>query len=199
MHSGPVYTEKEMLFRLRRGDEHAFVWIYQTYKKPVGYKLFRLLKSETLVEEVMQDLFLKIWEHRASIDVEKSFKSYLYRILENMVIDLFRRAKKEKSILNEIIAGNTEWYTHIEESIFRQENASLLDQLIAQLPAQRKKIFIACKLEGKSYKEVADEYGITASTVNDHLQKAMRHLRRKLVIAPDALLVFIIHLLVREF
>lgn len=188
-----------MLFRLRRGDEQAFAWIYRAYKKPISYKLFRLLKSEILVEEMMQDIFLKLWEHRESIDTEKSFRSYLYRISENMVIDLFRRAKKEKSILDEIIAGNTELYTHIEESIFRKENASLVDQLIAQLPAQRKKIFIACKLEGKSYKEVADEYGITASTVNDHLQKAMHYLRSKLVITPDALLIFIINLLIREF
>ncbi len=184
-----------MLLRLQRGDEQAFAWIYHAYKNPIGYKLLRLLKSETLVEEVMQDVFLKVWEHRASIAIDKSFKSYLYRISENMVIDLFRRARKEKSILDEIIAGNTELYTHIEEAIFKKEYASLLDQLIAQLPAQRKKIFIACKLEGKSYKQVAEEYGIATTTVNDHLQKAMHYLRSNLIIAQDALLIFIINLL----
>lgn len=199
MHAKPIHIEKEMLLRLQQGDEQAFLWIYHAYKSPIGYKLLRLLKSETLVEEMMQDIFLKVWEHRASIDVEKSFKAYLYRISQNMVIDLFRRAKKEKAILEEIIAGNTELYTHIEESIFQKENASLLNRLIEQLPAQRKKIFIACKLEGKSYKEVADQYGITASTVNDHLQKAMHYLKSKLFITPDALLIVIINLIVREF
>lgn len=197
MHTKPVDKEREMLLRLRQGDEGAFAWIYHTYKNLIGYKLLRLLKSETLVEEMMQEVFLKVWEHRASIAIDKSFKSYLYRITENMVIDLFRRAKKEKSILDEIIAGNTELYTHIEEAIFKKEHANLLDQLITQLPARRKKIFIACKLEGKSYQQVAKEYGIATTTVNDHLQKAMHYLKSRLTVAQDALLVFIINLLLR--
>lgn len=184
-----------MLLRLQQGDAGAFEWIYHNYKRRIAYKLLRLLKSEALVEETMQDIFLKVWEHRESIDVNKSFKSYLYHISQNKVIDLFRRSRTEKAILDEVIAGNTELYTHIEESIFTKENGKLLDQLIDQLPAQRKSIFIACKLEGKSYKQVADEYGIAPTTVNDHLQKAMRFLRTKLTVAPDALLIIFINLL----
>ncbi|HMR20426.1 MAG TPA: RNA polymerase sigma-70 factor [Sphingobacterium sp.] len=184
--------EREMLFSLRQGDENAFAWIYHSYKNLIGARLFRLLKSEVLVEEVMQDVFMKVWENRTTIDMDKSFKSYLYRITENMVIDIFRRTKKEKSILNEIISGNTELYTHIEEEIFKKENAYLLDQLIVQMPDKRKKIFIACKLEGKSYQQVATECGIATTTVNDHLQKAMHFLRNKLIISQDVLTILII-------
>lgn len=195
MHSNHTEDEREILLRLSRGDEQAFARIYHSYKNLIGYRLLRLLKSETLVEEVMQDVFLKVWEHRSSIDINRSFKSYLYRITENMVIDLFRRAKKERSILEEIIAGNTELYTHIEEAIFKKEHASLLDQLIAQLPVQRKKIFIACKLEGKSYQEVAKEFGIATTTVNDHLQKGMHYLRSKLIVTPDVTVILIMGVL----
>lgn len=186
-----------MLLRLREGDEQAFVWIYRTYQNLIGYKLLRLLKSEALVEEMMQEVFLKVWEHRSSIVIDRPFKSYLYRITENMVIDLFRRARKEKVILDEIIAGNTELYTHIEEAIFKKEYASVLDKLIAQLPDRRQKIFMACKLEGKSYQQVAKEYGIATTTVNDHLQKAMHFLRSKLAVAQDIFLVFILNLLLQ--
>lgn len=197
MRSKPINTEEEskILARLRCGDEKAFAKVYHTYKNIIGHRLFRLLKSETLVEEVMQDLFLKVWENRAAINPDKSFKLYLYRIAGNRVIDLFRRTKREKAILEEIIAGNTELYTHIEETLFKKEYASLLDRLIVQMPAQRKKIFIACKLEGKSYQEAADEFGIATTTVNDHLQKAMHYLKSKLVANHDALMLLTLSLL----
>ncbi|PPL02883.1 RNA polymerase sigma-70 factor, ECF subfamily [Parapedobacter indicus] len=197
--SKPINTEEEskILTRLRCGDEKAFAEVYHTYQNRIGHRLLRLLKSEILAEEVMQDIFLKVWENRTSIDPEQPFKSYLYRIAENRVIDLFRRAKKEQSILEEIIAGNTELYTHIEEALFKKEYASLLDRLIVQMPAQRKKIFIACKLEGKSYQEAADEFGIATTTVNDHLQKAMHYLKSKLVVNHDALMLLTVSLLLQ--
>src|SRR5690606_5669835 len=119
-----------------------------------GHSLLHLLKSDILVEEVLQDVFLKIWEQRASIDPTRSFKAYLYRIAENRVYDFFRKAAKERGILQEIIAANSELYTHVEEALLRKENSELLNDVLARLPYQRKRIFVACKLEGKSYKEV---------------------------------------------
>ncbi|MGK6350977.1 RNA polymerase sigma factor [Parapedobacter sp. DT-150] len=169
--------ETHLLLRLRDGDSQAFQRIYDKYKNPLGRSLLRLLKSETLAEELLQDLFLKIWEHRASIDHTKSFKSYLYRVAENMVYDLFRKAAKEKEVLQTIVAANTELYTHVEEALLKKEDSAFLEHLLAQLPSQRKKIFLACKLEGKSYKEVAEEFGISTTTVNDHIQKAMQYLK----------------------
>ena len=198
MHLKPIHIEKEMLRRLRQGDEKAFSWIYRTYKTPIAYRLLRLLKSETLVEEVLQNIFMNVWEHRTTIDADKSFRGYLYRMAQHKVIDLFRRAKKEKSILDEIVAANSELYTHIEEAVFRKENTYLLNQLISRLPARRREIFVACKLEGKSYQEVAEANGISTTTVNDHIQKAMQFLRNSLQFAPDAWLIVVINLLIGE-
>lgn len=169
--------EVQLLLRLRDGDDLAFGQIYDRYKARLGYSLLRLLKSEVLAEELLQDVFMKVWEHRAAIDPTRSFKAYLYRIAENMAYDFFRRAAREKEILQEIIAANTELYTHVEESLLKKENIAFLERLLAQLPSQRKKIFVACKLEGKSYKEVAEEFGISTTTVNDHIQKAMECLK----------------------
>ena len=167
-----VPDEKELLRRLQLGDERAFTEIYGIHKDRIGYRLLRLLKSEALAEEILQDLFLKIWQTRASIDLSKSFKAYLYRIAENLVYDLFRKAAKEKELLEQIVSANTELYSHIEENLFQKENEYILHEALSMLPTRRKEVFIACKLEGKSYKQVAEELGISATTVNDHIQKA---------------------------
>lgn len=176
--------EVQLLLRLRDGDDLAFGQIYDRYKARLGYSLLRLLKSEVLAEELLQDVFMKVWEHRAAIDPTRSFRAYLYRIAENMAYDFFRRAAREKEILQEIIAANTELYTHVEESLLKKENIAFLERLLAQLPSQRKKIFVACKLEGKSYKEVAEEFGISTTTVNDHIQKAMECLKTNIYRIP---------------
>lgn len=191
-------NEERLLLRLKGGDDLAFKLIYDHYKDSLGNSLLSLLKSEVLAEEVLQDLFLKIWENRTSIDHRRSFKSYLYRIAENMVYDLFRRATKEKMILKEIIAANSELYTHVEEALIKKENTASLEQLIAQLPNQRQRVFTACKLEGKSYKEVADELGISTNTVNDHVQKAMQYLKANLHRAPAVYILFLLSAFLSE-
>src|SRR5690606_15337893 len=169
--------ESHLLLGLRKGDTLAFGQIYDRYKDKLGHSLLRLLKSEAFAEEILQDVFMEDWEHRASIDHTRSFKAYLYRIAENMEYDFFRRAAKEKEIVQQITAANTELNTHVEEALLKKENTALLEKLLAQLPGQRKRVFTACKLEGKSYKEVAEELGISTTTVNDHVQKAMKYLK----------------------
>lgn len=183
--------EQKLLKRLQLGDEEAFTDIYGIYKDRIGYRLLRLLKSEALAEEILQDLFLKVWQKRDTIDLTKSFKSYLYRIAENMVYDLFRRAAKEKELLDQILSANTELYTHIEENLFQKENEYILHEALSLLPARRKEVFIACKLEGKSYKQVADELGISATTVNDHIQKASVFLKTRIPSMMSVLLLLL--------
>lgn len=169
--------ERDLLCRLRDGDEEAFGVIFHRYKGPLTHRLLYLLKSETLTQDVLQDLFLKVWGQRSTIDIDKSFRSFLYRIAENMVFDLFRKVKKEKEIFHEILQASSEFYTHVEERVFKEEEIHLLKSILDKLPKRRKEIFIACKLEGKSYKEAAVEFGVSVSTINDHIQKATHYLK----------------------
>lgn len=169
--------ERELLTRLRKGDESAFVAIYDRYKDALAMRLLYLLKSDALAEEALQDLFLKVWDRRATIEPDKSFKAYLFRIAESITYDIFRKAKLQRNIFAKLVAANTGWYTHIEETIIDSENRGILEAMLQRLPSKRRKIFVACKLEGKCYKEVAREYGISTTTVNDHIQKATQYLK----------------------
>ena len=78
--------------RLLQGDELAFEKIYRLYSPRLYGKLLKLLKSVPQTEEILQDVFLKVWEYRASIDPEKSFRAFLFKIAENKVYDFFRKA-----------------------------------------------------------------------------------------------------------
>jgi len=186
--------EKQLLLLLKEGDEHAFFEIYHLYKEQIGYRLLRLLRSDELAEEVLQDVFMKVWSGRKSIDETLSFKAYLHRIAQNLVIDLMRRATKERTIYDHIMATTSELYSHIEENIFKKENEQLLYQVIDMLPPQRKKVFLLFKIEGKSYKEISEELGISASTIKEHIQKATLFVKERLTTTSGLHLLLLVYL-----
>lgn len=169
--------ERKLLARLKKGDENAFVAIYDRYKDALSIKLLYLLKSDALAEEALQDLFMKVWTRRSFIDPEKSFGSYLYRIAESIAYDIFRKAQRQRHVFEKLALANSGSYTHVEESIIEDENRGMLETILQHLPTKRRRIFVACKLEGKSYKEAAEEFGVSTSTVSDHIQKATQHLK----------------------
>ena len=169
--------EKSLLLRLKNGDERAFEILYNNYKFRIAGNLFKLLKSDDLVKETLQELFFKLWEVRAQIDPEKSFKSYLFRIAENLVIDYFRKVAKDKRLLTKIVASSSELYLHIEEDMLNREEVQKFQEAVNMMPPQRKMVFTLCKLEGKSYKEVEEIMGINAKTISSHMLQANRFLR----------------------
>jgi len=171
------HDERELLSLLKQGNEQAFEKIYKVYSSRLFGNVFKMVKSETTTQEILQDVFIKIWSNRASIDLDKSFRSYLFRIAENKVYDFFRKASRDKKIQAQLFATATEGYEHIEEMIYRKENALLLQKAIGSLSPQRQQIFRLIKLDNKSYDEVSRLLGISVSTISDHIVKANKAIR----------------------
>lgn len=180
-------TEIELTLLLKKGDRNAFGKLYERYKMPLAANLFKLLKSEELTFDLLQDLFLKLWENRAQIDVEKSFRAYLFKIAENMVYDYYRKAARDTKMQLTIMQTSTEIYSYIEEDILIKEHSNLLREAVAQMPPQRRQVFTLFKLEGKSYKEIESIMGINGKTINSHLFQASKflkeHFAKKLAIS----------------
>jgi RNA polymerase sigma-70 factor (family 1) len=169
--------EKDLLFELIRGNELAFKKIYQLYSSILFGRLMKLLKSESQAQEILQDVFVKLWQHRKAIDPEKSFRSFLFKIAENKVYDFFRKAARDKNMESQLIAFSTSTYNIIEEFKSGDENLATLQKALDSLPPQRQQVFRLCKLEGKSYKEVSELLGISVSTISDHIVKGTKSIR----------------------
>ena len=170
--------ERDLLMALRQGDERAFEKIYQLYSLRLFGKLMNLVKSEAQAKDILQEVFLKLWEHRQSIDLEKSFRSYLFKITENKVYDFFRQAARDKIKEQQLVHSSTIDYSFIEYCKTSKDHLQTLTKAIDELPPQRKQIFSLCKLEGKSYKEVSDLLNISVSTISDHIVKGTKSIRK---------------------
>ena len=173
--------EKELLLLIKQGHEAAFERIYKLYSPRLFANIYKMVRSQSTAQEILQEVFIKVWNNRAGIDSERSFRSYLFRIAENNVYDFFRKAARDKRQQSHLLAVAIEHYEHIEEILLRKENALILQKAIDSLSPQRHEVFRLCKLEGKSYDEVSKQLGISSSTISDHIVKANKAVREYLI------------------
>jgi RNA polymerase sigma-70 factor (family 1) len=179
-------SETLLLAEVRTGSKKAFEQLYRNYKFRVYRTIHKQISDDAIAEELMQDVFIKIWEKRSDLDLEKSFVAYLFSIAGSRVVDYCRKAKRDQAIKANLQLIASEISEEPLESTFSREEDDLLARAIEQLPPQRKKIFLLCKLEGKSYEEVSRLYGVSTSTISDHIVKATKFLRKCLVNTPAA-------------
>ena len=191
-------NEKELLQQLSAGDQIAFDQIYHQYKDRIYSNLLKLLRSDELAEELLQEVFYKLWLKKEKIEEVQSFSSYLYRMTANIVADFYRKAALDKKLQDQLIYSRTELYDHIEDHINYKESNSLLQQAISSLPPQRQLVFNLCKVEGKSYDEVSKILGISTSTINDHIVKATHAIRKNFLGSQEATLVIVLEWLLHH-
>lgn len=172
------YTgERKLLILLKEGDEKAFETLYYMYSKDLYANILRFVKSPAIAEELLQDLFQRIWEKHPSIDATKSFKSFLFTIAKHLIYDFFRREIRRRNMEDYLIAVSSTTYNHVTDVLEQKETDSQLERALQQLPPKRKLIFTLCKIEGKSYEEVSRLLGISTATISDHIVKATKSVK----------------------
>lgn len=165
---------RSLLVSLRQSCEPSFNCIYNYYAKPLYRKVYGIIKDEAKSEEIIQDLFIKVWQKREEIDPDRAFKSFLYTIASNLAYDYLRKIACDKRLTSQLLLNATDCYLHVEEDINLKTAELKLKEAINNLPYQQKQVFTLCKLEGKSYDETSLILGIATSTVNSHMVKSSR-------------------------
>jgi RNA polymerase sigma-70 factor (ECF subfamily) len=173
-------SDDELLSLLTESNRLAFKQLYISHYRSIFAYALKFTKSADLAEDIAQDVFLKIWENRETLSEVRHFKSYLFTTCKNMTLNLLARASRETKIMDQVIYGAQKFHLDTENKLQQQEYERLLHEAIEQLPPQRKLIFRLCKIEGKSYEEVAAQMGISAGTINDHIVKGTKSVREYL-------------------
>lgn len=172
-----TYHENQLLQQLKEGNANAFTTLYNTYSERLYYNILSLVKDRNTAEELVQDVFSKIWKQREKISIEKSFASYLYTSSRNRVFDFFKQVRRNHELYAHIQAIASESYSQIEESLLARENEQLLQRAIESLSPQRRRAFELCKIEGLSYRQASEVMGISMSTVKEHMSTALDAIR----------------------
>ncbi len=171
-------TNRELLLLLRNGDHVAFYNIYERYCKKLHAFVLRFIKQESDAEEIVQEVFVKIWEARNRIDVYSSFDSFLFTIAYNSTMSVFRRRITEQKYVEYLKSSqqveNKPDFT--DEIHFRELNEKV-QQLLDDLTPRQREIYHLSRLEGLTHEEIAGKLDISVLTVKKHMANTLAFLK----------------------
>jgi RNA polymerase sigma-70 factor (ECF subfamily) len=173
------HTEQQLVSLLRSGSQFAFERLFENYSQKLYRFSLSYLKSETDAEEIVQDVFLKIWENRNKLKNETSFQSYLFTIAFNAIRKHFNKKARDERFHTEIIASLAEDSPSLESNPDFEALVLKLDLLIDQMPDRRKEILRKRKKEGKSVRDIATDMNISPKTVENQITEAMNFLKKE--------------------
>lgn len=180
MNSQSGYNELDLLLRLKKGDTHAFKLIYLHYWEGLYRIAFAKLRSKEAAEEIVQDLFTRLWEKRATLHIEKSLSAYLSTSVSYLIFNYIDAQRVRSTYAQTVQHAPTLLESSPEEKLSFEELYSLLEKEINALPDQCRAVFKLRKEEEYSIKEIAQELNIAPKTVEMHLTRAFKALRVRL-------------------
>ena len=173
-------TDIELVLKLQKGDVEAFDLVYEKYAGKLYGFTFKYLKSTQETEELVQSVFLKVWENHKTLRKESSFKSYLFTIAYNEICNIFRRRSHHQNFMGEQLTQDALTSSETEELIDYNSIREQVDLIIAKLPERQKIIFMKSRQEGKTNKEIATELGLSSGTVDNYISESLKFIRSRL-------------------
>ncbi len=170
-------SESLLVAELKKGNEKAFIQLYDTYIDVIYAYSLKLLKSEAYAEEVLQDVFMKVWQKRETLDVSRSFKSYLYTIARNKCFDFLQKAANDKKLKEAIFYQSQKSFSASDLKLIESDFERIKKEAYDTLPPKRREIFELSRQEGLTYDEIAERLGISTSTVKTQMNKALESMR----------------------
>ena len=173
---------------IKRDDEEALERLYKSmFSILVNY-------SQTIIfdfiyaEEVVQDVFLKIWQNRSFLNIHESIKSYLFRSVHNHSLNLLRQQRTLKQSVNSLasedlwrfITDHYELDEFIIENLYAEDTDGVIQEVVENLPEQCRKVFSKSRFDGLTNEEIANQLNITQNTVRTHIYKALQKISEAL-------------------
>ncbi len=190
-------TDKELVKRIKKGDQRAFKLLFYNYEKRVYYFVLKIVGEKEPAEEILQDVFVKIWNYRLKLDETKSISAFLFKTSKNTALNYLRDCILLKEHQN-IVADNTDVFANEllpDDHLVVEDYMRSYNNIIDQLPSQRCEIFKMSRQEGLSYQEIAEKLKISKNTVRLQIVESLKFIRRNIQSECEISFIFILSLL----
>ncbi|TWF35793.1 RNA polymerase sigma-70 factor (ECF subfamily) [Chitinophaga polysaccharea] len=175
-----VNAEKHLLYKAAQGHEESFTQLFFLYKHKLYSYLLRLTDSPEMTEDVIQDVFLKLWKDRTNLVHIDQFGGYIYRMAQHHALNAFRRMAKETLILAELNKAGDQVQSDVEDQLSMREVRKKLQTAVDTLPPKQKLVYTLSREQGLKHEEIARRLNISPATVNNHMIAALRTIRQQL-------------------
>lgn len=175
-----LHTDENLLLLLRQSNAQAFEEIYNRYWSKLYSQAYKRLKFRDSTEEVIQELFADLWERRADLQITSSLEAYLRTAVKYLVINYFQREEVRHRYLAYYEQNKNSETSCTEEELAFNELENVLQQHVAYLPPQSKKVYELSRQHHLTIPEIAQQLNISEKTAENHLGRALRALRSSL-------------------
>ena len=162
---------------MAKGDENAFAQLFKTHYNLLGSFIMRITESELLTQEIVQDVFLKIWVNRTALAEIDCFKAYLLVVSRNHTLNCLKQIARENNRKKEWVNSVLRNASNDVEEMDTIDRGSLIDEAVTLLPPQQKKVYTLSRIDGLKQQEIARELNISLETVKKHMVLALRFLK----------------------
>lgn len=171
---------KDVLEAISCGDHSAFSLFYKAYHPVVLRVVKRYIKTEDLAEDVVQEIFAKIWTDRSKLIDVLSLESYLFIVVKNYTLNYLHKIATDLTRQQQILARFESGINSVDQHVIDKEYQIKLQEILNRLPAQTKRVFELCRVEGKSYEESSKMLGVSKSAVKKHMIRCINTLKKYL-------------------
>lgn len=175
-----VATQDILLAKVAAGDEGAFRELFDGHRDKLYAYMLRLSKERVIAEDIVQEVFLKIWINREQLEDIRNFDAYLFTIARNHAFNLSKQITYRRALLGQITSGQPQSDLSTEKEVDYKYLQSLLAQELGKLPPQQRKVFTLSRFEGLSNEDISREQSISVGTVKKHLSLATQTLKAAL-------------------
>jgi RNA polymerase sigma-70 factor (family 1) len=171
---GRLYNEEDLLVRVSQGDEKAFTELFHAYHQALGAYIIKITKSHNLAQEIVQDVFMKMWTKRFELDRVKDFNAYLFVTSRNQALNALRNEVRYSKIYDQLDVNLLPHYSEDPNSDLSLEGYYvLIDKAILTLPPQQQKVYLLSRKEGLKHEQIAELLQLSRETVKRHISLAL--------------------------
>jgi RNA polymerase sigma-70 factor (ECF subfamily) len=184
-------NEQALLQLIAGGDENAFATLFHHYQQHLLRVVYQYVKSQALSEEIVQDVFLKIWTGREKLPEVQQFRSWLFILTRNYILNYLKKMAHEQAVRHAWMAEVP--YTGIEADtgVRKHQMAELLHEAVNRLPEQQQKVFRLAREANLTYDQIAERLQLSPHTVRTHMSKALENIRRFLTARGASLILLL--------
>ena len=174
-------------------DFSSFEALFQQHYKSLARASFRIVGDKDVAEDVVQDMFCKLWEKKDEIQITTSIKSYLYQSTINYSLNHLKKNKRSEKREELFVSSHSSEESNAESNMALKEIHELVKIAVDLLPQACRTVFVLSRFEHLSYKEIASNLGISPKTVDNQMVKALKHMRKHLSVYIKVFLLFLLY------
>ncbi len=185
-------NQNHLVKDLITGDENAFRKLFDIYKNDLYKYSLSMVASKDYAEEIVQDVFMTIWLKRKDLNIDMSFKAYIFTITRNKTIKFLKKSANHQRLREEVFYKSQKFAKPTDISMREAELEQLKQKALSNLSPKKRVIFEMSREEEKSYEEIACELGLSVNTVRNQMSKSLGILRDYLLRNSDVVLILFI-------